>query len=339
MNQSKDGGRSRSRWLVLGTALCAGSFATGCTTLTGLRSIGPGPTFLSLWHRPTGPGSPTPENDTYAQAMNAPRPGVSADGKSTDEPAKPRDGAPGTGASLGEETGPAIEGPRSAASSRSARQRAGDESLQVTLGRPEPLPGIALEESRRKLADSSAGTPWRSDRTAEKFGESPAIAGPADELPAPEAAPKLVANVTNPAAKADSATLLARAEAKLETLKSYQVRMSRRERVGGKLQPEEKILLSLRREPKAVRLEWTDGSNKGREVIYSSRLDPAMIFVHQPAAAIVLPTMKIPVDSPLIMKNSRHSITEAGFGSLLENVRHARKAAEQNQLRTRDACL
>ncbi len=68
----------------------------------------------------------------------------------------------------------------------------------------------------------------------------------------------------------DPDVLLAGAQSKLDKLKTYQVRISRRERVGGQLQPEEEILLSIRRDPKAVRLEWTDGPSKGREVIYSS---------------------------------------------------------------------
>jgi hypothetical protein len=39
-----------------------------------------------------------------------------------------------------------------------------------------------------------------------------------------------------------------------------------------------------------------------------------------PTSAIPLPTMKIPVDSPMVMKNSRHSITEAGFETIVANL-------------------
>jgi hypothetical protein len=131
--------------------------------------------------------------------------------------------------------------------------------------------------------------------------------------------------------------VLAQAEVKLNALKSYQVRISRQERVEGQLQPEEDILLSIRREPKAVRLEWSNGSNKGREVIYSSSLDPRMIFVHQPSTALLIPSIKIPIDSPLVMKNSRHSITEAGFDTILENMRGSnagrdKKVGERGEL-------
>src|SRR5204863_9883716 len=108
---------------------------------------------------------------------------------------------------------------------------------------------------------------------------------------------------------------------------TYQVKIARIERVGGRLQPEEEIPLSIRRDPKAVRLEWAAGPNQGREVIYSSRLDQRSLYVHLPKSAIPLPTMKIPVDSPMVMKNSRHSITEAGFDTIIASLR---KSLERN---------
>ena len=116
--------------------------------------------------------------------------------------------------------------------------------------------------------------------------------------------------------------------AKLNGLASYQVKMQRRERVGGVVQPEEDVLLSIRRKPKAVRLEWTVGSSKGREVIFSPALDAKMIYVHQPAAAAVLPSVKIAVDSPLVMKNSRHTIAEAGFDTILANLKKSQDEAD-----------
>jgi hypothetical protein len=40
---------------------------------------------------------------------------------------------------------------------------------------------------------------------------------------------------------------------------------------------------------------------------------------------IPLPPMKIAIDSPLVMKNSRHSITEAGLDTVIENLRGAER--------------
>jgi hypothetical protein len=124
----------------------------------------------------------------------------------------------------------------------------------------------------------------------------------------------------------DPIKLLQKAEARVRSLDNYQVKMKRTERVRGRLQPEEEILMSIRREPKAVRFEWEDGPSKGREVIYSSAIDPRMIFVHMSGTAIALPTMKIAIDSPMVTSNSRHSIAEAGLDRIIENLR---KASEQ----------
>ena len=129
----------------------------------------------------------------------------------------------------------------------------------------------------------------------------------------------------------DTKAILAQAEARLNGMNTYQVKISRIERVGGQLQPEEDILLSVQRDPKAVRLEWADGPNKGREVIYSSTLDPQMIFVHMASSPIPIPTMKIAVDSPLVMRNSRHAITEAGFDTIIDNLRKAQATATKGQ--------
>ena len=104
--------------------------------------------------------------------------------------------------------------------------------------------------------------------------------------------------------------------------------MQRRERVGGSVQPEEDILLSVKRKPKAVRLEWTEGSSKGREVIFSPTLDAKMIYVHQPAAAVVVPSVKIAVDSPLVMKNSRHTYRRSRFR---DDPRQSREVAARRK--------
>ena len=119
----------------------------------------------------------------------------------------------------------------------------------------------------------------------------------------------------------DPRAILARSEARLKTLATYQVKMSRVERVDGRLQPEEEVVLSIHRRPKEVRLTWTSGPSQGREVIFSSRLDDRSLFVHMPKTAIPLPTMKMAIDSPMVTRSSRHSIADAGFDIIIENLR------------------
>ncbi len=97
--------------------------------------------------------------------------------------------------------------------------------------------------------------------------------------------------------------------------------MSRVERVDGRLQPEEEVILSVHRQPKEVRLQWASGPSQGREVIYSTRVDDRSLFVHMPKSAIPLPTMKMAIDSPMVTRSSRHSIAEAGFDTIIANLR------------------
>jgi hypothetical protein len=103
---------------------------------------------------------------------------------------------------------------------------------------------------------------------------------------------------------------------------SYQVTMTRVERVGGSLQTEDDVVLSVRRKPRAVRLEWASGPTKGREVIYSQALSDRTMYVKMANSSLPLPRMAIPVDSPLALRNSRHPITEAGFDTIIDDLFH-----------------
>ena len=215
---------------------------------------------------------------------------------------------------------------------RRARLVADDNTIRVSLGRPEPLPGVGLAPG----VDGQAGVDGR---------HGLAVEGRQGRADSPTASPISPARADRPRHREPEPTRPAhrpRSRRPRRTgkrscrgprpsstrLQTYQMRVSRLERVGGQLQPEEEILLSIRRDPKAVRLEWASGPSKGREVIYSSALDPRMIFVHMPPTAIPLPVMKIPVDSPLVMRNSRHAITEAGLDTIVENLRKSERGGD-----------
>ena len=359
MRDAKDCNRRFAARLLacLGMSFCG--FEAGCSSFSGLHSVGTWPPFAHMWER--GPGSPSPENDTYAQTM---RPQLGLDTKLAD--AKKR------------KASRADDGGSPSASDRDSREaiartddaelgakQTGRQGELVTLGRPEPLRGLSPEsdssEEETRVASAGSRT-WQPAGNERDGGDAPALAGPetllAEKEPLPDEAPRGPAlesarpgkpaspsdslpaqfalagqpdgepstGVEAPAetderpSKDDAKLILAQATAKLDALDAYQVKMQRRERVGGSVLPEEEVVLSVRRKPKAVRLEWAAGSSKGREVIYSPALDPKVIYVHQPQTAAVVPSLKIAVDSPLVMKNSRHTIAEAGFEMILANL-------------------
>jgi Protein of unknown function (DUF1571) len=309
--------------------------AVGCADTNGLRSIwSDRPSLLGFRDHQQQP-SPDPANDYYTRYMRAARERSDALAKrSRDEDTsheQDRSEPPGPDDTLvaqGTEAPPASRPDRrsSGPSGRPTR----DETIRVTLGNPEPLPVMpgpadaTLASAPSPSRDTDRGTSRIStgripaptpDRQAEEHPQSVMVATtPAPRRPAPQP------SRSGPSSK-EARAILARSEAKLRSLGTYQVKMSRVERIDGRLQPEEEVILSIHRQPKEVRLQWASGPSQGREVIYSTRVDDRSLFVHMPKSAIPLPTMKMAIDSPMVARSSRHSITEAGFDTIIENLR------------------
>jgi len=122
--------------------------------------------------------------------------------------------------------------------------------------------------------------------------------------------------------------LLADAKARLAELTTYQVHLTRQERIGDQLHPPEDVILSIRREPRSVRLEWADGPHKGREVLYT---EGGPMHINNPHG--LMPRLDLPPDSPLVTRSSRHPITEAGFESLLAGVDEGLAATGSDRVR------
>lgn len=307
MDCARKGNHARTAALLL-LMIGAGLTQAGCAGGDAWRSG-------ALWSRARA----EPGYDLYAHKMAESR-----------DPGKPK-------AALAANDKP--DEPRGSLATADSKSRSrADEEVRVTLGRPESL---------RVLNDSDAGSgpgpilasaaePRPSITPAPRT--EPARVAPRPRDPEPANPPPAVVDnpfegeppravVDQPArGKADDdpertlRRLLAESRKRLEAMSTYQVDIARVERVGSRLQPEEEALLSIRREPKAVRLEWPDGPNKGREVIYSAAIDARMMHVNMANAAIPMPRMSLPVDSPLALRNSRHAITEAGFDTILDNL-------------------
>ncbi len=297
-------------------AAALGMAVVGCADSGGLRSVWPDRLSLLGWRDRQQP-SPDPANDYYAQYMHAARQRADSLARRTDD-----DGAgPSRGREESEPPGPddplVAQEAQASPASRPARRAPDsadgpgrDETIRVTLGTPEPLPTHS-RPADPSLAMAAAASPPEAGRAKRRTVDEP---GPAPRRPSsPTARP-------GPSPE-EARAILARSEARLKSLGTYQVKMSRVERVDGRLQPEEEVILSVHRQPKEVRLQWASGPGQGREVIYSTRVDARSLFVHMPKTAIPLPTMKMPIDSPMVTRSSRHSITEAGFDTIIANLR------------------
>jgi hypothetical protein len=109
---------------------------------------------------------------------------------------------------------------------------------------------------------------------------------------------------------------------KIAGMNSYIMRLKRREVVQGRKHADEIILVKFRKEPFSVYLKWLGKEARDREVIYvKGRYDN---LIHSKVAAGDIPLIpagkrfSLPPDSFLARSNSRHPITTAGLGHLVD---------------------
>jgi len=159
--------------------------------------------------------------------------------------------------------------------------------------------------------------------------QSPVALTPApDPLDPPAGSSAALADTSTPPPAPAGATadgldaVVAAGRQAVESLVSYQVTMSHQERVGGQLNPPEDVVMSVRRQPRAVRLAWPSGPHEGRDVLYDSQANGGLMHINMGAKSLV-PRVSLPTDSPLATRNSRHPISEAGFDTIVDHLAEA----------------
>ncbi len=298
--------KSAKRWVVWSIGLALGCGSPGCARLREFRA-GDRPVLGAL-SQPKTDDRAAKGDDLYAQSVNKGR----SESLQARRETAPREDEP---TSPGEDRELALP---STNQSPEPPERNGRGSMGVALQPPVALPSTkdsATKDSEPAVASNLPSPSWQ-----RKEPDEPSQ--PIATQPRPRGKP------SSPPAAATLESILTQSRAKLETLKTYQVLLTGQERVGGQLQPAEEILLSIRRNPKAVRLEWTGGPHKGREVIYSSTENDGLMHVNMADSVVPVPRLSIPPDSPLALRNGRHPITEAGFDTILRNVEKAIERAK-----------
>jgi hypothetical protein len=155
-----------------------------------------------------------------------------------------------------------------------------------------------------------------------KAPDRPAVAPSA---PAPPAAPAAqVPQAAAPVAPGPTAalrTLHRLAAERYAALDGYVAQMRRREQVNGRMQPEEVMLVKFRKEPWSVSFHFLGPAAKGREVVYVRGRYGDKIHTLTAAGDIPLTPagqhIALAPDSFLVRSASRHPITEAGVGQLI----------------------
>lgn len=151
--------------------------------------------------------------------------------------------------------------------------------------------------------------------------------------PAADPAPKSIAPPAQPELPAWPEARLEGRRAKellLETLKAvdHAIRKSacctmtfrKQERIGGKLLPEQTYFLKVRHQPFAIYMKCLKPVT-GRELIYAEGHYDNQVIGHPPGLArLLVPRLRVPPNSPLIMAESRHPMNEAGLANMIRKM-------------------
>jgi hypothetical protein len=113
--------------------------------------------------------------------------------------------------------------------------------------------------------------------------------------------------------------LATKARAAFDKVKDYSCRMIKRERLQGELSPNHVIELKVRQEPFSVSMVWQEPKDlEGQEVVYVEGKNDGKMRVKPGGLLGSVGFVTLPINDPRTRKTSKHKITEAGIGNLIE---------------------
>jgi hypothetical protein len=104
----------------------------------------------------------------------------------------------------------------------------------------------------------------------------------------------------------------------LRRIGTYRARLLKQERVGGKLLPAQTMEVVVQPSPRAQRLEYVEGPKSGRKVIWTQKRPTEMLV--RESGILGIASLWIDLDGSLAHGDTNHSVTELGFGPLLDLV-------------------
>lgn len=141
---------------------------------------------------------------------------------------------------------------------------------------------------------------------------------------APDGIPPAVQQAGGPALTPLDQGLAWMQEAKrnYSAVKDYTCTMISRENIRGKMQKEDNIIhMKFRTTPFSVYMRWLAPNDmKGQEVAYSADKNKNHMRVHSRGILKLTGFHSIAVDDPRVLEHSRHTITDAGIGRLIEGT-------------------
>lgn len=126
-----------------------------------------------------------------------------------------------------------------------------------------------------------------------------------------------------PAARAvtmeDAVRLIEAAAERFRDVHDYSCKLVQRERVGDKLPPETITAMEVRTQPFSVHLKWLEPrSMVGQEAVYVAARNAAKMRVRGAGLLGAVGFITLDVNDSRARRASRHNITEAGLGNLID---------------------
>src|SRR5262249_50665986 len=148
---------------------------------------------------------------------------------------------------------------------------------------------------------------------------------PADAMPAPPLTEGNPARVEKDEALVTMKQIHQRAASNYARMDAFEARLTRRETIAGRPNPEEVIRFQFRVQPYSVHLKWIGGDRDaiGREVIYVQRNAASkMHILPSKADSFPLPPIRMSFapDDPMVRSKTRHDIRDAGLGEAIKHL-------------------
>jgi hypothetical protein len=125
--------------------------------------------------------------------------------------------------------------------------------------------------------------------------------------------------------------LLGEARRSYQQTRDYTCLFIKKERLRGQLQPENVTTMKVRTQPFSVYMRWLKPAElAGQEVCYVAGRNNGMMRAHSTGVLGVVGFVSMDPRDPRALENSRHTITEAGIGSLID--RFEERWALENRL-------
>jgi hypothetical protein len=117
----------------------------------------------------------------------------------------------------------------------------------------------------------------------------------------------------------DAVRVIETARDRFREVRDYSCRLVQRERVDGKLPPETVMRLEIRTQPFSAHLSWLEPrSMQGQEAVYVAGRNGGKMRVRGAGLLGAVGFISLDVDDARARRTSRHNITEAGLGNLIE---------------------